>query len=518
MSFLSIEFCKDQMLVAASKSANRRSQLTDVVEIPLKPDATAEEAGELLKELVSSKNWSRHEAIVVVSRSKSELREMTVPPAPDNELPDMVRFKARADFASLNDNWLLDYVALNHDENAQRKVLASAIAPQVAKHAKTVVETAGLKLKQLVLRPYATIDLLRKRFSDNEFRLVIDPNSESIDMSVVRGPNIVATRTVRIPTSYDDNGRANQLISEVRRTLASTKRSMSGGKVSEVVLCDDPEKNKLLKGDLTKRLDLPVSFVDPFAESPISLASLAKQSTKPYLYTSVIGSLSQAATGTRPEIDFLNPRRPIEKKANKERYYLYGGIAALAVLLCLIFGWWTLSSQASQIEQLTTDLIKAKAENEGDGLTPSVDETIAVVGQIDNWKKADINWLDELEEVSKRYLTADDTIVSKFNAAVKRDQPTIEMKGRVSNTEKEKELVAKLTKVEMVDEIEYQRYTIDDSGFGVAADDKDYPMTFSHLMSFTEDEKFLWRMNQRANKFLDAQSNGVTPRDDNGSE
>jgi Tfp pilus assembly PilM family ATPase len=507
MPFLAIEFNADHMLVVATTSSSREFEIANAVEIPVDADATAEEIGGKLKVAVEQHNWSRHEAIVVLSRAQSELREMTVPPAPDDELPDMVKFKARSDFASLNENWLLDYVPLSHDVNVPRKVLASAISPKVADRARSVVELAGLKLKQLVLRPYATLDLLRTRFKSSDCRLIIDPNCNSIDLTIVEGKKLVATRTVRVPDSFNDNERANQLISEVRRTLASSKRSMGGKKIVEVILCDDPTTNKHLSGDLTKRLELPVSFIDPFKESNLSGVSRVSNVDRPYLFTSVLGSMSQMAAGDRPEIDFVNPRRPAVKEVNRDRYYLYGGLAALAALMMVFFAWWTLSSQSSRIENLKQQASDARKLNQGNGIVPPVDETLAVVGKIDKWKKADVNWLDELDELSKRYLTADETIVASFEARVGKDRPKITIKGKVDSGVSEKALVSSLTKPEDVQGQPFQRYSVTEGTSGNTTDDEDYSMTFNHTMTLEDDDQFIWQMNKRANEFLDAKAN-----------
>ena len=505
MPVLAIEINPDHMILVAAKSANRQFQITDALEVAIESEATPEQIGEKLKEVVAANNWSRHEAVVVISRSKSELREMTVPPAPDDELPSMVKFKARADFASLNENWLLDYVPLSSDSNAPRKVLASAIAPQVEQEVRSIVETAGLKLKQLVLRPYATLDLLKSRFGDGDCRLIIDPNCSSIDMTLVEGEKLVATRTVRIPASHDENARANQLISEVRRTLASAKRSLGGKKITEVVLCDDPAKNKHLAGDLTKRLELPVQFVNPFSESPYANESMS--TGRSYLFCSAIGSLTQVASGERPEIDFVNPRKAAEKTVNRDRYYLYGGLAALAALLCIVVGWWWLSSQSSKIEKLTEQWASAKKVNDGVGNAPPVDDTIAAVGEMDKWKSLDVNWLEQLDVMSQRYLTADQIIVSGFDAdADRRGESSIAIKGKVVSTDQEEELIKSLRKTEMVEGTEFQRFIVNTGPSGVSENDNDYPMTFDHAVTLGDDEQTMWRLNQDAREFLQSQN------------
>ena len=54
-----------------------------------------------------------------------------MPPAPDEELPDMVRFQAMRDFTQLSDDTPLDFIPLRADGEEHRNVLAAAISNEL---------------------------------------------------------------------------------------------------------------------------------------------------------------------------------------------------------------------------------------------------------------------------------------------------------------------------------------------------------------------------------------------------
>ena len=140
MSIVVIEINPNRiLLVAGRKAMGSTPEVSHAIEIPVDPKLNDEEIGEKLKEAVQDHGLTRYEAIVVLSRSQSELREIELPPSPNDELPDMVMFKAKTDFASFDDRWLLDFVSLDEDETQPRRVLASAIAPTVSQRIEKIV-------------------------------------------------------------------------------------------------------------------------------------------------------------------------------------------------------------------------------------------------------------------------------------------------------------------------------------------------------------------------------------------
>ena len=475
MSIVSIEINPNRiLLVAARKAANRPVEVSHAVEIPLESDLSDAAIGEKLKEAVLDNGLSRHEAIVVLSRSQSELREIELPPAPNDELPDMVMFKAKTDFASFDDRWLLDFVSLDQDETQPRKVLASAIAPAVSERIERILEPSGLKLKQMVLRPFAIMDLLQSKTSDNVARLVVNPGDQFTDIVVAKGSQTVSTRSIRMSKSHSADQRSQLLVSEVRRTLASSKRQLAGAAVKSVILLDDEKANKHLVGNLIERLKIEVDAVSPF-DGVQRIGQAKSDLESPWQYSPLLGSLVNIGNEVAPAIDFRNPSRRKEVVVDRSRWWIYGSLAGLAALLTIVFAWWTLSDQSAQIAQHNKDLVAAIEFNEGGDNRPSMDSVIGRTKVIDNWQKANVQWLVELDEMSKLFLTADEVMVSKFEAVIRSNTPKVVMSGKIVSKEQDRVLFKSL---------EQRPYDVDPTKDGVLNDGGgDYPHSFGNTLT-----------------------------------
>lgn len=489
MSIVAIEINPNRiLLVAGRKSPGSPLEASHAIEIPVDASLSDEEIGDKLRDVVNEHGLARNEAIVVLSRSESELREIELPPSPDNELPDMVMFKAKTDFASFDDRWLLDFVSLDDDENQPRKVLASAIAPMVSERIEKILAPTGLKLKRMVLRPFAIMDLLKDKTSDDVARLVVNPGDQFTDIVVAKGNQTVSTRSIRMSANHSVDQRNQLLLSEVRRTIASSKRQLGGSPVKSVILLDDEKSNKHLVGNLNERLNIEVDVVNPL-DGVRRTGQIKGNVESPWQFSPLLGTLMDADNDHGPAIDFLNPSRKEEVVVDRSRWWIYGSLAGLAALLTIGFAWMTLRNQAAEIAQLEDDLVEAINFNEDQG----IDAILGRTAVIDNWQKNNIHWLDELGELSKRFLTADEVMVSKFDAAVRRSKPMVDLSGKIVSNDENRKLFRSL---------EGRPYTVEPSSKASVSGDKDYPYPIGKLLMIQrEDDSWLQALDKHVKGF-----------------
>lgn len=504
MALIAIEFEEDQLLVAVCQKAGGRQRVshTFVMDTQGVPD---QDIGRRLEKDLLDCHATKSDAVAIVSRSLAEVREVTVPPAPNEELPDMIRFQARAEFAAFNDQWKLDFIPLTDDPNAPRKVLAAAISPQLEMRIQSICKDAGVKLKRIVLRPFATFDLMKDHLETGQQILIVDPNGDSADMSIVADGQLVSTRTVRLPQSLTQDQRSKQLITEVRRTLASHKASSSGDMVAQVVVTGEPSRYRHLKGDVESKLELPVSFLNPFDLIDGGSSSTGDPEIEPARFTSLLGALKLQRAGQPPQLDFINVRKTEIKKADYSKVYIYAALAASIALVGLFFAWWVLRTQAQDIKTARSNLVNAIKLNEGNDRFPSVDQKLNEVRLIDQWKIEDVNWLTELSQFSQRYLLPDDVIADSFTASVQRDGVAkIVLKGRI---------VEELAKTDqLINALSERPYEVEpiDTGTVAADQQSDYPSTFEYHLRIPESAKTdLMTLNRRAGEVIsDANSSG----------
>ncbi len=463
---LALEIRPEKILVSAARPSASETEITQVFSVSI-TDLTDAAIGERLKTELAGRNLSRADAILIVDRASVEMREFDVPPAPENELPDIVRFVSKNEFASLNENWLLDFIPLKLDSAQARKVLAIGLAPEKQLRFKKIAELAGIKLKSMLLRPLAKFDAIKSELADDLCRLVVDPGSDPVDMIVAVGDQVVATRSVRSTPELLDN--------EITRTIASARSSIGNKPVSEILLFGDPSEHQILNDRLSKRADVKFRFLG-LQEFPKLRISAKLESPKDFVAS--FGALATQGVDAPYSIDFLHPRRPKIEKKDRSRQFLYGGIAAGAAVLAILVGWWTLRSQSVEIARLNQRLTDLTTANAGGDNRPAVDQILGEVATVDGWQAANVNWLDELNQLSNRFLTPDDAIVDSVDAIADREKPKIVIRSRMVGIQKEAALLDSL----------YPRpYTIETPTTGVNDDDPSYPMSFDFTILVERD-------------------------------
>ena len=97
------------------------------------PETGSKEIGARIAKALAERGLTRGEALVAVGRTSIELRFLTLPPMPPEELPDSVRLQAVRQFSTLGDDWPLDFVLLDANKDRGTNVLAAAISPELWK-------------------------------------------------------------------------------------------------------------------------------------------------------------------------------------------------------------------------------------------------------------------------------------------------------------------------------------------------------------------------------------------------
>ena len=116
--------------------------------------------GQRIGTALAARGLGRIDTLVAVGRSNVELRQLTVPPAPDDELPQMVHFQALREFNALEEDWPLDFMPLDDASDQPRNVLAAAIDPARVAQIEATCQAAGLKPR---LRSHMEIHRLHYR-------------------------------------------------------------------------------------------------------------------------------------------------------------------------------------------------------------------------------------------------------------------------------------------------------------------------------------------------------------------
>ena len=372
----------------------------------------------IIRSLASKAGVSGGEIVVGVGRSRVELRNIPLPMADANELPDMVRFTALRQFANVGDTWPIDFAPLprtarssEDDASEMQEVIAMTINPALVSQIRKACSDAGFTVTQIGLRPMASGTLAsavsNSPVGSNSTVLLIDMLADEADMVVLEKGYVSFMRSVRLPTS-EDGIRGPMPIGEIRRTLIAAVNARPGLKIDRIVLWSDPATAKSSLAAWQPNLDVPVDAIDPLV-----LVEMKKSAERPNdtgRFAPLIGlllqrKLSPKSVPANTFIDFLHPRQKMEKKKPVLQYALAATFATLVVGGGL---WWYRSAHLaldSEIQELTQKFA---------GMDP---ELKLAKKYSDHWKiverflSGDIQWLDELSFLSKQSLPSDQMIL-----------------------------------------------------------------------------------------------------------
>ena len=406
--YAALEWDEQEARIAVARTRGSGVLLEHAVAIPLREEsdevsASGESIARQIEPVVARLGISKLDTLVAVGRSDIELRWLSLPPAPEEELPDMVRMQARRQFSTLGDEWPLDFLPLENQGDETQQVLAAAISPDVIKNIQETCATAELKPQRIALRACAAATLVRS--DSDEPRLLVDLSADSADLTVLIASSVVFLRTVRLPKSTDEAVQIKSLLGEVRRTLAAAHNQLGDRRVEHAVLFGKAEDFRALEADLQNQLSLKTVIHNPFDDVALGGVLRAELPSHAGRFAPLIGMLVDQLHDRRPAIDFLDPRRRPEPPNRRRQYVIAGAAALLLVAVAVGFGWTKLNAKNRRIAELQAESLRL------DELVKTAKERQRELEEIENWARGEVNWLEELKMLSQRMPSAKQTML-----------------------------------------------------------------------------------------------------------
>lgn len=392
---IAIDWDDSELRLVAAQCTNNSIQVTDAALIPIEDGDIAA----TLRKAIEQRGLSKTDTLVAIGRGKAELRDLQLPPVPDDELPDMVRFQAIRSFATAGDSAIVDYLVT--DRNSENvSMLAAAVGPSKLKEIQRTCESADLIAKRIALRPLAASALYfatDKKAGGQS--VLIDLLSDDAEIVVARDRKVVFVRTVRLPSVAAT--RSTALVAELRRSLMACG---SDGAPDQIILWG---RESVHKEDAEKLREVcnNVQVVDPF--DLVSVDHSVSQTLPEHVgrLAPLVGLLRNDETGAHRLIDFLNPRKRIVKEPNPYARILPIGIPVAIALLLAFFGYRQLKNLDNQITTLKS------ANSKMADPVKAAEASVMRTDRIDQFLDGDVNWLNELRRLTGKMPPSDELIV-----------------------------------------------------------------------------------------------------------
>jgi Tfp pilus assembly PilM family ATPase len=375
------------------------------------PNLRAAAIGHWLRDELARHRWTRTETLVGLDRATLEVLHLALPPATDDELPELVRNQAMRESAAVTEDSLLDFVPLP-DDSGDRTVTAMALAHEMLDEIRATCTAAGVTPKRMVVRPYATTSLVT-RLADpaDGICLLISRFAEEVDLTVVDQGNVVYWRTVQLPSGTGADAATDALLVELRRTLMVVQNQTGGDPIGRICILGDAQTHHDLVGKITEQLALEPQLIEPFRAVEPRAGIVPENSGR---YAALLGMLLDEAEKRPPSVDFLHPRR---KPLPTSRRRLAAAGAALVAVVLLAVGytvWEEFDALDAQRQQL------ADRRSRLEQLVKRAAKQQLVVQAVRDWKSSDVVLLDELRDLSVRLPKARDMVVLRFSKAPSR--------------------------------------------------------------------------------------------------
>jgi Tfp pilus assembly PilM family ATPase len=378
--------------------------------------------GSRLAAAMSGQVTGKVTTIIGVGRDNVQMQLLSLPPAPESELPDMVRFQADREFTTLGADASLDFIPLSGDAQTPHQVLAVAQNAAGMAEARDVCEALGLEPNRIPLRAAAVAALVHRAgvVADDKVALTVNPLIDEADLTVQAGEKVVLIRTVRLPDPSQQESRQRALLGEIRRTMAAVRQQLSDRKVDQVVLCGSSSAGEH-SADLSDELEVPVTYFDPMSQAPSGLASHGVPADGLARFAAALGMALNEADRRPPIIDFANVRRTAARRRFGRVHALAAAAAVIGLLAVGVSLWRQTAAPARELAEIEAEIATMESQVE------PYEQMTARAEAIESWLATDVNWLDELEQFgrrvrpqpfdSKEFPVNDDVVVTQVTMA-----------------------------------------------------------------------------------------------------
>ncbi len=367
--------------------------------------SSAQAAGEFLRRVLDDMGLAGADVHMNVPRSKAVLKVLSLPTGTDEgELAGMVQYQIANELPFDAAEAVVDFTIapraiVETGEGAAeqtRDVLAAAVRLPVVDFYRRMAEVAGCHPASLCLRPASNLFCLDGcvRLGASECVALVDITADETEIDFIVGASLVFSRSASLAeagVAGEELSRqriVQTVVTEMLRSLQSFQVGHRGGKVERVFVCGPSDVAGDVVNALHQRTQIRCEQFD--MTRALDLAPDPSAST----FSAALGAAMRPAPNAG--FDFLHPRRPVVRTDGKQkRMATLIAAGACFVLLCVLCGWWAISSRTAAAEELSR---QAKAEEET--WMKKVNPTLLRLQKVEGWQGRQVDLLGHMLKLS----------------------------------------------------------------------------------------------------------------------
>lgn len=356
--------------------------------------------GTWLRDELRNARISAKQAVVCVPREDVVVRHLDLPPVPDDELPQIVRFQAAAKSTVSLDQLALDYLPLPAREGLPgREVLVSTVDQQRLRRLKSLGQDAGVEVQAVGVSSVCAAALVSAAeqqiaHQPGDVSIIICRHGDRVEISLAGERHLYSTHSTQV-TPGESTQSTNAILAEISRSIVALQKRLSNMRVMRCWLIGSKGEDESVGDAVRQRFNCDVRELDPFSGSGIDLACEAPTEARG-AFAGPVGLLLARETAGADIVDFLSPRRPPEK-VDYSKQKKIGALALVALVLVGVFGFrhWQLGVLQDELDARNGTLAQKKQNNK------QLEPKVADAGEVEEWYAKRVDWLHEANDLAE---------------------------------------------------------------------------------------------------------------------
>ena len=212
-----------------------------------------------IEKIVNQADIGDNEVYTLVSGSMVQVRRAALPPMPDADMAQAVKFEAHNFTTFPVADTVIDYFVIEKAEGKESRkldLMIMAIEKNYFKRLLSIIGRAGLRCAGVTISSFALKDLIQAQpsFSKEELTAVLDVGVESAVLSLFKGNIVQFIREINL---------GGQLPNEVLSSFTYYREQFLEEKINRMYLSGELAQVKDLQATLSSGTGMPVEVLDP---------------------------------------------------------------------------------------------------------------------------------------------------------------------------------------------------------------------------------------------------------------
>jgi len=435
---LSIDWDARHLRMAMVRLRADGVELLKVVSVPIPAEVSTDQAeslGAFLREAMRQARIGAKHVVLNVPREQVVLNTLNLPPTPEDEMAAVVQFQIVKELPFAAEKATIDFaICCAYDPKSPCPVLVAAVRNDDLAFYRDMAREAGLTIEQIGLRPHANLLAVLASLPDdrNKSMLVVEvgpllteidivqsgaltfsraasvvlPDFDRANSQDVSDSRMTATRLDDLEPNEQTREVVGRLVVDVIRSFEAQRATDPSVKIDQIVVCGDTGLEPELAESLAGRFAAPARLFSPdqtFGLSPQRGRELRG-------FSAVLGLAMRQARRGLGAFDFLDPKKPVSRRAQRIRRAPVAILTAVLLIAAVVtFRIRFIGPKWDKVSDLDARIAVDKKRGK------AIKAFKKQVKAVDDWKRSEQYWPEVLATVTEVFPPEAEALVTRLD-------------------------------------------------------------------------------------------------------